>query len=217
MLRTILLAILFFIPAGSFFHCETEAATEASRTPRIDKIVPNTLDACSLQAGRKIAVLGEFPAGMRLLIDGAGITTEKAGEGEIIFTLPLLKGGLHQVAVVGPGNRVSLPEALFIDTVPKITGVSQGADRVTSYEVVVRGENFLFDSALVVNDVALRPARTEEPNSLPPIGDKDHVRYEDCSTLVYIRHPVTREPQSVTMRVVNPGGEQSPAYVVEIP
>ncbi len=217
MLRTILIAIFLTIPAGSFFPGETEAATDASRMPRIDKLVPNTLDACSLQAGRKIVVLGEFPAGSRVLLDGAGVTTEKAGEKEIIFALPLLKGGLHQVAVVGAENRVSFPQALFVDTVPNITSVSQGTDHVTSYEVIVQGENFLFDSMLVVNDTALRPARAVEPNSLPPTGGKDHVRYEDCSTLVYIRHPVTREPQNITLRVVNPGGEQSPAFSVEIP
>lgn len=191
--------------------------------PRIDALLPARLDACSIQQGRSVTLTGAFPSGTRVLLDGAVVPAEKTGETEIIFSLPALKGGAHQVETVTAKQqeRKSLPHALFIDSVPRITSVGQGADGVTSYEVVVRGENFLYDSALVVNGTTLKQGvkgeATQNYSALELLGGEDYVRYVDCTTLIYVRHPLTREPSRATLQVVNPGGEQSPVYVVAIP
>lgn len=189
--------------------------------PRIDALSPAFFDSCSIQQGYTVVLTGDFPPQSQLLLDGAIIRADRVGKSEIAFTVPPLKGGMHQVEVAGRNSRKSLPHALFVDQTPRITAVSQGADQVTSYEVVITGENFLFDSTLAVNGTPLKRAVEGEMEQaytgVRMLGGDDYVRYVDCSTMIYVRHPVTREPQSVTLRVVNPGGEQSPSYVVAIP
>jgi hypothetical protein len=189
--------------------------------PRIESLAPTSLDACSLQEGGSLVLSGEFPVHPRVLLDGAVVPVDKAGKGEIVLSLPPLKGGIHRVEVTGNERNISLPHALSVNSVPRIASVSQGEDHVTSYEVIISGENFLFNSTLVVDGTALNQVADVDSvpaySALERLGGEDYVRYVDCRTLVYVRHPVTREPKTVTLQVVNPGNEQSPVYVVAIP
>lgn len=186
--------------------------------PVITAVTPGTVDSCRIQQGTRVAVTGRFPAGTRMLLDGAVVASGSGAE--VSFQLPPLKSGLHQIEAVGPDGRKSLSYPLVVDSVPRIFGVQEGADYVTSYEVVISGENFLFESALVVNDVPVNtPLGGQEREDIPPelLPRKDSVRYVDCNTLIYLRHPYSREPKPVTFQVINPGGEQSQVYQVSIP
>ena len=189
-------------------------------TPRIESTAPTSLDSCSLQQGEAVVLTGEFPPQARVLLDGAVVPADKTGKTEITFTVPALKGGMHQVEVVGHSNRRSLPHSLFVDSVPRIESIGQGEDRVTSYEVVIQGENLLFNSTLVVDGTATNQAAGDSVpgnSTLERLAGEDYVRYVDCRSLIYVRHPVTRVPHTVTLQVVNPGGEESPVYVAAIP
>lgn len=186
--------------------------------PVITAVSPETVDSCRIQHGIRIAVTGRFPAGTRILLDGTVVAG--GSDSEASFVAPPLKSGLHQIEAVGPDGRRSLSLPLVVDGVPKILGVQEGADNVTSYELVITGENFLFNSALAVDDVPVNPPLTVQGReNIPPelIPRKDSVRYVDCNTLVYLRHPYSREPKPVTLQVINPGGEQSRVYQVTIP
>lgn len=189
-----------------------------SPLPVITAVSPATVDSCRIQQGTRVSLTGRFPSGTRILLDGSVIAS--AADGEVSFALPPLKSGLHQIEAVGPDGRRSLSHPLVVDGAPRILGVQEGADNVTSYEVVITGENFLFESALAVNDVPVNPPLTVQGReNIPPelLPRKDAVRYVDCNTLVYLRHPYSREPKPVTLQVINPGGEQSRVYQVTIP
>jgi len=45
----------------------------------------------------------------------------------------------------------------------------------------------------------------------------EFVQVLDCRTLRYLRYPVTREPRSLELQVVNPDGEQSAIFRVTAP
>lgn len=190
--------------------------------PRILAISPANIDECSTEADRRVTVSGNaFLPGAQLLLDGAAIPVDRIGESEIHFTAPPLKGGLHQVQVVNPGDRKSLAFALFVNSIPEIHSVEQGADAVTHYELTLRGKNFLFDSTLIVDGISINPsvvaAGTQVflQTSIQP--QLDAVRYLDCNTLIYIRHPVSRQAKRVSLQLVNPGGQQSPVFHLTIP
>lgn len=186
--------------------------------PVITALSPATIDICRIQHGTRLSVSGRFPPGTRILLDGAVVAS--GSDGEVSFQLPPLKSGLHQIEAMGPDGRRSLAHPLVIDSAPRIFGIREGADFVTSYEVTIDGENFLFESTLVVNDVPVNPSlAVQGRENIPPelLPGKDSVRYVDCNTLVYLRHPYSREPKAVTLQVVNPGGEQSQVYQVSIP
>lgn len=190
-------------------------------TPRLRALAPPTLDACSLLQGERVALSGEFPPHSQVLLDGAVIPADHVEQNEITFLVPPLKTGIHQIVVAGPGDRRSIPHALVVNGVPRIDAVNQGADQVTSYEVVISGENFLYTSVLVANGTPLSQAVegdvAENYTALNRPGGEDYVRYVDCRSIVYVRHPTTRVPKTVTLQVVNPGGEQSAVHVVVIP
>lgn len=191
-----------------------------SPPPRIAAIQPDILDSCRVQHGTTVTVSGRFPAGTRLLLNGTVVAAASVAQSEFFFRPPPLPDGMHQIEAVNLEGVRSLPYPLVVEGVPRIHGIQQGQDMVTSYEVIITGENFLYNSTLVVNDEAINvPAATEGAPVLPrhmrPRADV--VRYIDCNTLVYIRHPHTREPRALTLQVVNPGGLQSQPYQVTLP
>ncbi len=189
--------------------------------PRIESVSPANIDECSAPAERRIAVSGDsFTPAAQLLLDGAAIPVDRLEATEILFTAPPLKGGVHQLQVVNSAERKSLPFALFVNSIPEIWSVEQSSDDVTSYELTIRGKNFLFSSTLIVDGTPANPTFTGGGDQLlVPQQQRrgDSVRYIDCSTLVYSRYPYSRQLKRVSLQVVNPGGSQSPVYHVSIP
>jgi len=149
------------------------------------------------------------------------VAAEKVEATEIRFSAPPLKGGIHQLQVVNSADRKSLPATLFVNSIPEIQSVEQGTDDVTSYELIIRGKNFLFNSALIVDSIPVGQALVtgaDQTLFLPQTTPAaDSIRYVDCNTIVYVRHPYSRQTKRVSLQVVNHGGNQSPVYYVTIP
>ena len=155
-----------------------------------------------------------FRPGAQLLLDSTALVVDKLAESEIVFTLPAVTPGLHQVQVVNPDNQRSLPHGLFLSSTPEITSVQSGADNVVEYDLILSGRNFLVNSFLTVNGVAVGKAL----GNISADGSvRETMRYIDCTTLIYTRRPFLREPHELSLQVVNPGGEQSNVYQLTTP
>jgi hypothetical protein len=179
--------------------------------PRLIGLTPDTIEACPAGAPPSIAVGGTgFLPGARLLLDGAAVPIDGVTDTQIVFTPPRLNPGLHQVVVANPGGGQSLPQTLQVDGRPEIDAVQQGADFVTSYEVLIHGRNFLGSSQLVVD------GRLISLTSATPSPEGSAI-YIDCGTIVYTRYPYSSEPKPVALQILNPGGLQSPVLQVAIP
>lgn len=190
--------------------------------PRIVAVSPGNIDECATAAERRITVSGEaFSPGAQVLLDGAVNPVDHVSETEIIFFSPPLKGGLHHVQVVNPGDRKSMTFALFVNSIPEIHSVEQGADEVTFYELTIRGKNFLFNSNLVVDGISINLELVASGTQVflaPTVQPRnDTVRYIDCNTLIYTRHPTSRQAKRISLQVVNPGGQPSPVYHLTAP
>jgi len=180
-------------------------------TPDITHLQPDTIDACQAGGPPAVSVEGSgFLPGSRLLLDGAAVPVDSISDNRIRFTPPPLSGGLHQLIVVNPGGHRSVPKGFQVDAEPVIDAVEQGSNDVTSYEVVIHGQNFLASSQLVVAGRRIPLSGARYPHD-------DSARYVDCNTIVLTRHPVSSQPQRVSFQVVNPGGQQSPVHYAEIP
>jgi hypothetical protein len=183
--------------------------------PRITLLTPATLDSCNLASERQITVSGShFRPGSQLLLDNTVLPVEKLAESEIVFTLPTMTPGLHQVQVVNPDNQRSLPHGLFLSSTPEITAVQNGADNVVDYELILQGKNFRVDSLLTANGGAVGKTL----GNISADGSvRETMRYVDCTTLIYTRRPFLREPHELSLQIVNPGGEQSNVYQLTAP
>ena len=183
--------------------------------PRITLLTPATLDSCTLASERQVTVSGQFfRPGAQLLLNGTALPIDKLSDSEIVFTLPAVKPGLHQVQVINPDNQRSLPHGLFLSSTPEITAVQSGADNLVSYELILQGKNFLFDSRLTANGVTVGKAL----GMISADGSvRESMRYVDCTTLIYTRRPFLREARELSLQVVNPGGEQSNVYQLTTP
>lgn len=182
--------------------------------PVITSISPPSLDTCREASTPAVTVSGrQFLTGARVLINGAAIATQTAGENRLTFSPPPLAGGLHEVTVANPGGTASVPAGLFIDSTPAIDSVRQGEDRVNAHEIVIEGKNFLYASTLAVDGKAI----TNLPRDLPRPPQVDHMRYLDCRTLIYVRYPYSRETRELSLQVINPSGEQSPVRFFSTP
>ena len=183
--------------------------------PRIALLSPATLDSCTAASERQVTVSGSnFRPGAQLLLDNTALVADKLAETEIIFTLPAVTPGLHQVQVVNPDNQRSLPHGLFLSSTPEITSVQSGADNVVEYELILSGRNFFFNSQLTANGAAVGKAL----GNISADGSvRETMRYVDCTTLIYTRRPFLREPHELSLQLVNPGGEQSNVYQLTTP
>ena len=188
----------------------------AQPAPQISLISPATLDSCTAASGRQITVSGsDFLPGANLLLDNTAIVVDKLSANEIVFTLPAVKPGLHQVQVINPDKQRSLLHGLFLSSMPEITTVQTGADNVVDYELILQGKNFFFDSKLTVNGAAVGKALGYNISADGSV--RETMRYVDCTTMIYTRRPFLREPHELSLQIVNPGGEQSNVYQLTTP
>jgi len=185
--------------------------------PRIELITPSEIDACSSPEERTLAILGvNFKPGAIALLDGAAVSSLQSEKNEITFIAPPLEEGIHKVQVANPGGLQSLPHMISVNGIPEIFSVAQGEEEVLSYELIIHGKNFLYQSTLVVNDISIDPNNggTRPPIFRPHTGS---VKYLDCNTIIYHRRPVSTQIKQISLQVVNPGGKQSPVHYVTVP
>lgn len=208
------------IPAGNYALYIRQKSGAASKAysftvtpvkPSVSALSPETVPLCSAGGDRQIIVKGKnFLEGARLLFDGAIIKGSRISTEEMVFQVPQVPGGLHQVQVKNPEETVSAAVALLITSQPEIRTVQQGNDYVNFYELNIEGINFQHGSALIVDG---RKIQSGVPNPV----DRDRLVFTNCNSLTYQRYPHDPSIKSFQMVIVNPNGEESSLFTVTAP
>ncbi len=219
------------IPEGDYL-LELRSGEETSKrniffrvvlpSPSILSLDPQQVESCDLRSGKEVVVQGQdIQPGTRLLLDGAIIGARRAVDNTLSFNLSYLTPGLHQIQLSNPDGRNSLPVAFMVNDAPEIQDASIGEEAVTFYEMIISGTNFSPQSTLLVNG---EQVTSFYPGSLPVDGSQqitpinpnllnmDSVRYVDCQTLIYVRHPYSSQPKTILLQIVNPSGKESAVY-----
>lgn len=171
-------------------------------------IEPDRITSCVGDTAREVTVSGRnFSAESQLLFDGAIIRSRVQPPDAIRFTAPVTRGGLHQVAVKN-GELASTPLGLAVITAPEISAVTIGTDHVSSYELLIDGDNFQQTSSLLVDGTRISTAGTLAGERLV---------FVDCTRLIYQRRPYSSTPKELRLQVVNPDGEVSQSVLVSAP
>ncbi len=201
---------LLFLQAGEQNSERSFFFRVAHPAPSITNLAPSKIEACSTGELRQVVLQGrDLHPGVQVLLDGVAVSASHSGN-TLSFTLPELQPGMHQVQLINPDDKRSLPVSLLVDNLPEIHGVSQGEEYVNFYELLISGKNFSYNSTLVVNG---RPITSFYPGSL----QVDSIVYRDCNTLIYKRYPPSSQPTQITLQVINPDGKQSTVYYLSAP
>ena len=178
--------------------------------PEILSLSPSQIDGCSGVEQRRVTVAGRgLQAGVQLLLNGAALAATRSGD-SLQFNVPDLPAGLHQVQLRNPNGQMSLAVALLVDTTPEISGTAVGAEFLNHYQLIISGRNFLFNSRLIADG---RQVPAVPPSSL----QVDRLTYVDCNSLIYHRYPVSSQPRTVLLQVLNPDGRESAVFSATIP
>lgn len=176
--------------------------------PTAVSIEPDRITSCVGDAAREVTVSGRnFTAASQLLFDGAIIRSRVLPPDTIRFIAPPARGGLHQVAIKND-ELASTPLGLSIITAPAINAVTIGNDHVSSYELLIDGDNFQQTSSLLVDGTRISTAGTLAGERLV---------FVDCTRLIYQRRPYSSTPKELRLQVVNPDGEVSQSVIVSAP
>ncbi len=172
------------------------------------QIDPDRVTSCTSGSAREVTIQGRnFNASSQLLFDGAIIRSTVSPPDTIKFIAPSVRDGLHQVAVKN-GESVSTPLGLSIVTAPDIAAITIGNDHVNSYELIIEGDNFLQTSYLMVNGIRIDTGNGPQ---------QDKLVYQDCTRMIYQRHPYSATPNELRIQVINPGGATSRTVMVTAP
>lgn len=178
--------------------------------PGITNLAPSKIEACATGDQRQVVLQGrDLHTGVQILLDGVSLAASHSGN-SLSFTLPEMPPGMHQVQLVNPDGKRSIPASLLIDALPEIQSVSRGEENVNYYELQITGKNFLYNSTLVVNG---RPITPFYPGSL----QVDSISYRDCNTLIYKRYPPSNQPTHINLQIINPDGKESAVYSLSTP
>lgn len=192
--------------------------------PVANSLSPDRLHACADGQGREVAISGHnFQANSQVLFDGAAIRSQILSGESIVFNVPNVAGGLHQVQVRNPQETASTSLGLYIDSRPVIDHVFRGEEFVNYYNLVIEGKNFQQGGTLIVEDKTLNQGGNPiyEGKRLA-IGtgtaiERERVLFIDCTKLVYQRYPYNYSVKDFRLQVVNPGGDGSAVVHVSAP
>lgn len=213
--------ITFTVPAGKMpgqYALTVRSVEGVSRSyaftvlplkPLVTKIEPDRITACRHNGVQHVVVYGKnFTETSQVVFDGAALSSKYLSSESLSFVLPRVAGGLHQVAVKN-AHEIATPVGLQMITAPAISSVSIGDDRVSSYDLVLAGENFQQNSIVIANG--------NQISSSSDMQAGGQLTYIDCNRIVYQRRPYSSTRQELRIQVVNPGGEISQIYVVSAP
>jgi len=202
-------------------------------TPQISGLDPQNLDVCRPGPEVPLQVAGRnFLAGAVVLIDDVVVPTTVVDDTRLEARLQgLRQPGVYGVKVRNPDGAASLPHSLWVDSIPEIISVEQGAEFVNYYEVVIHGKNFLAGSRLVVREpedstigqawrqfsFAARPDRGGFGGGNTIAPQRDRLVYVDCRTLIYYRYPNISQEKELELTVINPEGHKTDPYSVSLP
>lgn len=180
--------------------------------PVLSSLTPDRISDCTHDAGREVSANGRnFIDTSLLLFDGAVIASRFVSPEQILFSVPQVSGGLHQIMVKNDPENGSLPLAITIETKPEISQVTIGNEYVNYYELNIFGKNFQQNSSIYVDSQRIGGKGGLE------LGDRDKLIYDDCSRLIYQRHPYSSAKKDFRIQVVNPTGEASQVVNVSAP
>jgi hypothetical protein len=229
-----------FLPPGNYnltvqderdIAAETYSFEVLAPTPQIADIDPRNLDFCSNQTQRTIYIDGQgFLPGAILLVDGKAVPSRRVDQNNLEAQLPIMQPGVYGVVARNPDGESSLPHSLWVNSIPGITNVERGDDFVNSYEVIIRGKNFFFNSTLIVKEPGdsitgdsyrqltfAQPRNRSQFSQLSTATKTDQMVYVDCNTLVYTRHTNYNPSNEFVLEVINPDGQRTGQYYVSGP
>jgi hypothetical protein len=181
------------------------------RTPSVTSVSPDKIYSCSSSGGREVQISGgNFQEGSQVLFDGAVIKSSVTSSETISINVPQVAGGLHTIQVKNPGGTLSSSVAIFVDSKPEITGITQGEYYVNYYNLIIDGRNFQGNSTVVVEGKSMVPSSVN-------YADREKVIYVDCNRIIYQRHPYDTDVKNFTVQVINSSGETSSAVQVSAP
>lgn len=200
-----------FLKQGAQVVSKVYSFTVSAVTPVLDTVVPDKIYGCAGGEKAEISLSGSnFLAQTQVLLDGAVIASRFRSSGQLTIALPHLGGGLHSIQLKNPGNTLSSPLALFVETRPQVAGIVQGEQSVNSYQLIIDGVNF-FRTSQVFVDGRLLSAAAANPH------DREKLLYISCTRLIYQRYPYDSTPKTISVQVLNPNGEQSEVVTVFAP
>ena len=143
------------------------------------------------------------------MLDGAAIRGNRVSAEEMVFNVPHVPGGLHQVQVKNPEEIVSGALGLMITNRPEVRNIIQENDYVNYYALTIEGINFQQGAAIIVDGKKVQGGAA--------YGERDWLQYNSCRKLTYYRYPYDPTTKSLHMMVVNPNGEESSVFTVSAP
>lgn len=179
--------------------------------PVLSGLTPDQLNLCAEGKEREVTAVGQnFTERSTLYFDGSAIRSRLISAEAIVFTVPQVSGGLHQVVVKNSPENSSIPQGLSINTKPEINHVSIGNQYVNYYELVIEGKNFSQGSSIYVD--GQRIGGRDQPSS-----EREKLIYLDCSRMVYLRYPYSTVNKDFRVQVVNSEGQGSQVINVTAP
>ena len=180
--------------------------------PILRDISPQQISSCAEGREREITALGQnFIEGSLLMLDGGVVRSRFISSEAIVFTLPQMPGGVHQIMVSNGPENASVPMSLTIDTKPEVSQVSVGNDYVNYYELIIEGKNFQQNSSIYVDGQRVGGRGGQE------VTERERLIFVDCTRLIYQRFPYSPVKKDFRIHVLNPGGEGSQVVNVTAP
>jgi len=180
--------------------------------PVLNALTPDRISSCAQGAELDVTAVGRnFGETTFLLFDNASIKSRVVSPEAIVFRVPQVPGGLHQVIVKNSPDNASVPLALEIETKPEISQVTKGTENVNYYELIIEGKNFQQNSALYVD------GQRVGGNSGQDAAAREKAIFIDCTRLIYQRFPYSPVVKEFRLQVVNPGNEGSQVVNVSAP
>jgi hypothetical protein len=180
--------------------------------PVLSTLSPDRIGSCAQGGERDVTAVGQnFGETSLLFFDNASIKSRVVSSGAIVFRVPQVAGGLHQVIVRNSPENASVALALEIETRPEVSQVTKGDENVNYYELVIDGKNFQQNSALYVDGLRVGGIGGQDAAS------REKVIFIDCGRLIYQRFPYSPVVKEFRLQVVNPGNEGSRVVNVSAP
>jgi IPT/TIG domain len=181
-------------------------------SPVLNGLSPDVLSSCAQGAEREVTARGQnFLEKSQLVFDGAVLKSRYVSSDALIFRVPNVAGGLHQVVVRNSPENSTVAMGLMIETRPEIGQVMIGTQYVNYYELVIVGRNFQQNSSINVDGQKIGGYGGQD------LGNRENLVYVDCNKLIYERHPYSQVDKDFRIVVNNPGGESSQVVNITAP
>ena len=172
----------------------------------------HVLGSCAQGAEREVSARGyNFVETSQLVFDGAVLKSRFVSAESLLFTVPQVPGGLHQIVVRNGPENATVALGLMIETKPEIAQVMIGNQYVNYYELIIVGKNFQQNSSVYVDGQKIGGQGGQD------LAEREKLMYVDCTKLIYLRHPYSMVNKDFRVMVMNPGGEGSQTINVSAP